>query len=107
MTWTPAPEAVALIAVVRYVLDDANADGLRLTLRGAFDQLVAAELIPKTHRASKRLSELTNSARWEGWLDLDCFDDLTRSPITAHHYDHLAAVLNIAVSHYRLNWWPT
>ena len=60
------------------VIEEAEAEGYRPTLRRVFYALVAEGKTPNTTQAYKRLSWTLDEARWEGLLPFDALDDRAR-----------------------------
>ncbi|MDE2654439.1 MAG: hypothetical protein OXI71_11590 [Gemmatimonadota bacterium] len=74
--WNPRPVSLARIEAARAVIDEAAADGVRLTLRAVFYRLVGQNnRIANSKREYDNLSHTLDRARWEGLLDPDALVD--------------------------------
>lgn len=103
--WQPSAVTLDLIDAARDVLDDAAAAGYRFTLRRVFYALVSSGHLPNTTRSYKRLSDLTNRARWAGLLPRNAFDDLGRDPDIPPSWTSPAELLDICARQFRSDWW--
>lgn len=103
--WAPKPATVAIVDAAREVISGAHAIGYRPTLRRVFYLLVTREMLPNTLRAYKNLSATLDRARWEGWLDLDCLDDLERQADVPATWESPHELLVDAAHSYRSDWW--
>lgn len=62
------------------IITDYQAQGLRLTLRQLYYQLVTRNIIPNVDRSYKNLSTLVSDARLAGIMDWDAIEDRVRVP---------------------------
>ena len=98
-SWSPRPDAVALLDQVRDVLTE-YAEYLPLTLRQVFYRLVGAHHYEKTDRAYARLSETLNRGRRAKLIDMSAIRDGGGTRIDASAWrdaeDFLSAVRSTA-----------
>ena len=94
-----------IIEAAKEVVDTAEAQGYRFTLRRVFYALVSAEIIPNTERAYKNLSATLDKARWEGLLRLDCLEDLGRTASIWESWEDPTDWADEMARRYRTDWW--
>ena len=81
--------------------------GLRLTLRQLYYQLVSRNIIPNQERAYKKLGGLVSQGRLAGVIDWEAIEDRIRVPQRVTEWDSPLAIMQAVVSQYRLPRWPT
>ncbi|MGB6873744.1 MAG: hypothetical protein WBE46_06375 [Dehalococcoidia bacterium] len=79
--------------------------GLRLTLRQLYYQLVSINAIPNRERAYKSLGKLVSDARLAGDIDWDAIEDRVRIPREPTEFADLAELVDAAIKAYRLPRW--
>jgi hypothetical protein len=99
------PDSLALVARCNTILDDYQAQGLRLTLRQLYYQLVTKNVIPNTEKSYKRLSSIVSDARLGGLMDWAAIEDRVRVPRSPSEWDNLADLVEGALYSYRLPRW--
>ena len=104
-SWNPRPATLRLVQHARDAIDEAEANGYRLTLRSCYYVLVAQNLIPNTVQSYKKLSRILSEARWHGELDFDALDDLQRRVEYWQDWDSPAQFVKAAAPSYRSDWW--
>lgn len=103
--WHPRPATLALVDAARDVIDEAEDQGYKLTLRAVYYGLVSVNAIANNERSYKRLSEVLNRARWAGLLDMTAIDDLQRVVVERPAWDDAADFAAAVVPQYRTDWW--
>ena len=98
-------EARDLLARCIQVTEDYMAQGLRLTLRQLYYQLVTQNIIVNKERSYKNLSRLVSRARLAGLVDWDAIEDRGRPPHRSSEWDSIADLVESAVASYRLPRW--
>lgn len=98
-------EALVRIAQCNKIIRSYMNQGLRLTLRQLYYQLVSANVIPNVERSYKNLSTLVSDARLAGLMDWDAIEDRVRQPKAAGEYKDLAHLADTAIKAYRLPRW--
>ena len=84
------------------ILDEYQAQGLRLSLRQLFYQLVSRAIIPNTLRSYKNLGNLISNGRLAGVLDWDAIEDRLRQPVVPLEFADTDELIENAMSWYRL-----
>lgn len=87
------------------IIADYLGQGLRLTLRQLYYQLVTRNIIPNEERSYKRLSALLSDARLAGLVDWDAIEDRVRVPRRPPEWDGLEQLVEAALHGYRLPRW--
>lgn len=98
-------EALHRIKQCNTIIADYMAEGLRLTLRQLYYQLVSANVIPNTERSYQNLSSLVTNARMAGLMDWDAIEDRVRQPRRPNEFESLSDLVEAALSSYRLPRW--
>ena len=94
--------SLALIASCDDIITSYLADGMRLTLRQLYYQLVSANIVPNTERSYKNVGTLVSNARLAGMLDWDGIEDRGRQPAVPPEFDSVEDLLDAAFASYRL-----
>lgn len=76
--------------------------GLRMTLRQLYYQLVSRDIIPNEEKSYKNLGTLVSDARLAGYIDWDLIEDRVRRPVQPPEFESLADLIEAAVRSYRL-----
>jgi hypothetical protein len=87
------------------IIDDYLAQGLRLTLRQLYYQLVSRNIIPNVEKSYKNLSTLVSDARLAGLMDWAAIEDRGRTADTPSEFTDLADLARAASNAYRLPRW--
>lgn len=87
------------------IVDEYEDQGLRLTLRQLYYQLVSRDVIPNVERSYKNLSSLVTDARMAGLMDWNAIEDRVRVPRVQQDFENLADLVEVAVNTYRLPRW--
>ena len=103
--WNPQARTLALIGAAEAVIDAAEAEGYKPTLRRVFYLLVGANMLPNTLRAYKNLSWTLDRARWEAMLPFDALDDRARPVRQPAAWDSPGEILRASAAQYRSDWW--
>lgn len=98
-------ESLARIDQMVAIVDEYEAQGLRLTARQLYYQFVSRDFIPNTQRSYKNLTALLADARYAGLIDWDSIEDRGREPTTWSQYDNISECVDSAVRHFRLPRW--
>jgi hypothetical protein len=100
--YKPKDETVVLLEHIIKIIDDYAGQGLTLTLRQLYYQLVSKDLIRNEEKQYKRVGEIVSRARRGGWLDWDALEDRVRRPNSPPEYKDLDELINAALNSYRL-----
>lgn len=84
------------------IVDDYAAQGLTLTLRQLYYQLVSKDLIANNEKSYKRIGSIVSRARLGGILDWDAVEDRVRVPKMPPEFSSLEQLVNAAFASYRL-----
>jgi len=98
-------ERLRQIALCEEVINTYLEQGLRLTLRQLYYQLVTQNAIPNEERAYKNLGKLVSDARLAGLIDWDAIEDRARVPRIPQDFENLSDLVNVALGAYRLPRW--
>ncbi len=97
--------SLKLIELLNKILYDYEEHGYKLTLRQAYYQLVARDLIPNTEKSYKNIGNLVNDARLAGIIDWDVIVDRTRNVRRNSHWNRPQDVIDSAVMSFALDKW--
>ncbi len=93
------------VAACNTIIDEYLLQGLRLTLRQLYYQLVSRNVIPNVEREYKNLSKLLSDARLTGLVDWNAIEDRVRQPRIPTEFEDLAELVQAALASYRLPRW--
>jgi len=94
-------DTLARLAQVNEVVEHYQKQGLRLTLRQLYYQLVTQNIIANEEREYKRLSSLLSKARLAGLTDWDAIEDRIRRPERPNEFADLDELVKVALDSYR------
>lgn len=94
-----------LVTQCNTIIGDYSDDGLLLTLRQLFYQLVSRDIIPNTVQEYKRLGDVVNDARLAGLMDWSAIEDRTRELVTNSHWNGPADILDSCVNSFQVDRW--
>jgi hypothetical protein len=97
--------SLKLISECNAIIDEYQKQGLSLTLRQLYYQLVVINVIPNVERSYKNLSGLVTDARMAGMMDWDAIEDRVRQPRHCSEWDDIEDLVNSALASYRLPRW--
>jgi hypothetical protein len=98
-------ESLDRIEKCNEIINDYQNQGLRLTLRQLYYQLVSKNIIPNVERSYKNLSTLVTDARMAGLMDWSAIEDRVRVPRVPQEFSDLKDLVEAAVRSYRLPRW--
>jgi hypothetical protein len=98
-------ESLLRIEKCNEIIDDYQSQGLRLTLRQLYYQLVTKNIILNLERSYKNLSTLVTDARMAGLMDWDAIEDRVRQPRVPQEFKDLKELVEAALHAYRLPRW--
>lgn len=99
------PDSLQRIEVCNEVIEDYLGQGLRLTLRQLYYQLITKNVMPNTERSYKHLSSLVSDARLAGLMDWEAIEDRVRQPRRQNEFEDLGQLVEAAIQSYRLPRW--
>lgn len=97
--------SVELIEKCNDIVKSYQAQGLRLTLRQLYYQLVSRNVIPNVEKSYKRLSGVISDARLAGEMDWSAIEDRVRRPQRSSQWDSIQELVESALYAYRLPRW--
>lgn len=95
----------ALINQANEIIEQYQAQGLRMSLRQLYYRLVAANIIPNAERSYKNLSNIISDGRLAGLIDWDAIEDRVRVPRMSSEWDSIKDLVDSALASYRLPRW--
>lgn len=101
------PDSLGLIAHCEEIVIDYLGQGLKLTLRQLYYQLVTKNIIKNEERSYKNLSSLVSDARLSGMLDWEAIEDRIRVPVIPSEWSSIQSLVDSALYSYRLPRWET
>lgn len=101
--WKPNAQSRARLDTITSILESPEYEGIKLTLRQTYYQLVSKDIIKNNLREYKRLGELLSKARLAGLIDWDIIEDRARKP--AKMADWSSAASYCDPWQFRLNRW--
>lgn len=87
------------------IIEEYQAQDLRLTLRQLYYQFVSRDLLPNTPKDYRNLGSLLNDARLAGRVDWDAIEDRGRQPRRASEWPNVQSLVDSALYAYRLPRW--
>lgn len=99
------PESLELLRQCELIIDRYLAQGLRLTLRQLYYQLVTKNLIKNEEKSYKKVGALVSNGRLAGELDWEAIEDRVRVPKVPNHFSGLEELVEAALRAYRLDRW--
>lgn len=87
------------------IIERYQRQGLRLTLRQLYYQLVTRNAVLNIERSYKNLSTLVSDARLAGLMDWDAIEDRVRRPRRNNEFTGLPDLVDTALGAYRLDRW--
>lgn len=94
-----------LIATCNGIIREYQDDGLVLTLRQLYYQLVSRDEIANKVQEYKRLGDVVNDARMAGLMDWSAIEDRTRNLNTQPHWGSPIDILTACASQFRMDRW--
>lgn len=99
------PESLELIKQCNEIIEDYLGQGLRLTLRQLYYQLVSRNIVPNTEKSYKNVGQLVSNARLAGLMDWNAIEDRVRQPKVQSEFEDLGELVEAALRSYRLPRW--
>src|SRR4030042_203023 len=98
-------KALETITTCNEIIEGYLLDGLRLTLRQLYYQLVTKNVITNEEKSYKNLSSLVSDARLAGLIDWEAIEDRVRQPKIQSEFTNLSELVEVAIQSYRLPRW--
>ncbi len=90
---------------IKEILEEYQMQGIKVTLRQLYYQLVARDLIPNTIKEYGKLSKLLTNARYGGFVDWGAIEDRTRTPDLPNTFEDTEHLIDVACRSYQLDRW--
>lgn len=103
--WVPPSQQEDFLYASINIIQEYSDAGYRLTLRQLYYQLVRRQLIPNTNNAYKKLSVVVDKGRKGGYIDWSAIVDRSRVTTKASDWDGPDAIMQDAISQYRVDRW--
>lgn len=94
-----------MIETVNDILDNYAQQGYDLSLRQAYYQLVARNIVPNTEKSYKNVGSLVSDARLAGLIDWDMIKDRGREMVANPHWGDPARFMESVAPQYRFDLW--
>lgn len=98
-------DSLERIQLCNSIIADYQSQGLRLTLRQLYYQLVTKNVVTNTEKSYKNLGSLVSDGRLAGLIDWDAIEDRNREPVSWAEYDSLRELVDEALRRWRLPRW--
>ena len=102
---TMGADRLALVDTCNDIIAEYQADGLMLTLRQLYYQLVSRDVIANKVQEYKRLGDIVNSARLAGLMDWSAIEDRTRELVYGSHWSEPEDILRACANQFRVDRW--
>lgn len=99
------PESRIKVSQMIDIIEEYQDQGLRMTARQLYYQLVSRDLIPNQPAEYKKVTALLTDARYAGLVDWDAIEDRGREPVSMSEWNGLASLTETALRAYRLPRW--
>ena len=96
-------KTIKLIENINVVIEEYARQGLTLSVRQIYYQLVARGFIPNKATEYKKISRTITDGRLAGLIDWDCIEDRTRAVREIQHWDNPQQILRAAAEQYRID----
>ena len=103
--WNPRKETMCRVQQCIDIVDEYANQGLKLTLRQLYYQLVSRDLIVNEDKSYKNLGSVLAKARLAGYVDWEAIEDRGRQPDEPPEWTSLDSLVRGAISAYRLPRW--
>jgi hypothetical protein len=94
-----------LLTKILQIVKAYQAQGIKLTNRQLYYQLVASDIIPNAVEVYKRICTFLTDARYAGLIDWESIEDRGRVPEKHSEWDSVKDLIRSAVASYRLPRW--
>jgi hypothetical protein len=87
------------------ILKEYETQGIKVTLRQLYYQLVSRDIIPNEVKEYSKLSKLLTNARYSGIIDWEAIEDRVRIPDTPSIFENIEDLIRTAIFSYKLDKW--
>lgn len=99
------PETLAMIEKCNEIIDEYLEQGLRLTLRQLYYQLVSRNIVRNVQTEYKRVGSILSDARLAGLVDWAAIEDRVRVPEIPSEWSSIEDIVEAAIRGFRLPRW--
>jgi len=96
---------LVLIKKVKEILEEYEEQGIKVTLRQLYYQLVSRDIIPNTQKEYSKLSKVLTDARYSDMVSWDAIEDRVRIPEVPNTFMDIKHLLEVACRSYQLDRW--
>ena len=93
------------IEAVNAIVEEYKADGLTLSLRQIYYQLVSTNMIANNESEYKKLIDLLTNARWGGMVSWEAIEDRTRDARTLNFHEEPEALIELLPDMLTFDHW--
>jgi hypothetical protein len=101
--WTTSQKG--LLANIILIVKNYMNQGITLTNRQLYYQLVSKDIIPNADKVYKRICTFLTDARYAGLIDWEAIEDRGRVPSKHSEWENIKELIESAVASYRLPRW--
>ena len=94
-----------LLEKIKEILEEYGEQGIKVTLRQLYYQLVSRDVIPNKVSEYVKLSKLLTDARYTGFVDWSAIEDRTRIPNIPQTFSNIKHLFDVASKSYQLDKW--
>ncbi len=94
-----------LLEKIKTILNEYSEQGIKVTLRQLYYQLVSRDIIPNKSNEYNKLSGLLTNARYYGMIDWDAIEDRIRIPKIPNVFPDIDNLIYSACQSYQLDRW--
>jgi len=87
------------------IVNEYEEQGIKITLRQLYYQLVARDIIPNVDKEYHKICVLITDARYCGLIDWNAIEDRIRIPYKHAEFENVLDLINAAKHSYRLDRW--
>lgn len=94
-----------IITVANYIINEYQGQGLQLSLRQLYYQMVARDYIENSVRSYKRIGGIVSDARNAGLIDWNAIEDRNRDAYLPNSWKNPAEIVDAAARTFRVDRW--
>lgn len=105
MKWAPKEDTLKVVGAINQIVDEYEAQGLKLTLRQLYYQFVARGWLPNSQENYNRMGRILSDGRMAGLISWTAIEDRNRELKGVTTYEHPKQVMKAAIASYRIDMW--
>lgn len=99
-------QRLELLAICSNIIDEYQKQGIKVTLRQLYYQMVARDIIPNTVKSYGKIKSIITDGRYKGYVDWDAIVDRTRWPSKHSEFIDIPNMVDYSIKYlYRTDWW--